>query len=93
MDAKLVDPEKVKIDYPKVYDIGLQVYEDGGCQFIPRAETANNKFLAKKKNRELFGNLFGIQTCHVKGMYPWDVEAVLELMINGKRIGSQAVWD
>ena len=44
-----------------------------------------------------FNELFGVQTCPLingqHGLYPWDVEAVLERMISGKLTGTQAFWD
>jgi len=44
-------------------------------------------------NRDKFSELFGIQTCYDKGLYPWDVEPVLERMMSGKLTGTQLHWD
>jgi len=48
-------------------------------------------------SRKDFGDLFGVQTgAIVDGemvLYPWDVEAVLERMISGRRTGTQLWWD
>jgi hypothetical protein len=47
--------------------------------------------------RNTFNELFGIQTCPVvddRGeLYPWDAEAVLVRMFDGKLTGSQLMWD
>jgi hypothetical protein len=40
-----------------------------------------------------FGKLFGVQTCQLNGVYPWDAEAVLEVMMSGRLTGSQLHWD
>ena len=42
---------------------------------------------------ETFSKLFGCQTCGSNGMYPHDVEAVLERMMSGKLTGTQLLWD
>lgn len=40
-----------------------------------------------------FNEYFGMQTCYEKGLYPWDVEPVLERMMSGKLTGTQLYWD
>lgn len=33
-----------------------------------------------ESQKERFDTLFGVQTCHIDGPYPWDVETVLQRM-------------
>lgn len=40
-----------------------------------------------------FNELFGSQTCIPEGLYPWDVEAVLERMMSGALTGTQLMPD
>jgi hypothetical protein len=44
-------------------------------------------------DRDKFSEYFGMQTCHEGGLYPWDVEPVLERMMSGKLTGTQLYWD
>jgi len=44
-------------------------------------------------DRDKFSEYFGMQTCYEKGLYPWDVEPVLERMMSGKLTGTQLYWD
>ncbi len=44
-------------------------------------------------DRDKFSEYFGMQTCHEGGLYPWDVESVLERMMSGKLTGTQLYWD
>lgn len=53
----------------------------------------NERLKKAKLSIKKFDELFGTQTCCDKGLYAWDVEAVLENMINKKLTGSQLNWD
>jgi hypothetical protein len=44
-------------------------------------------------DRDKFSEYFGMQTCHEGGLYPWDVEPVLERLMSGKLTGTQLYWD
>ena len=44
-------------------------------------------------DREKFSEYFGVQTCYQGGLYPWDVEDVLERMMSGKLTGTQLIMD
>jgi hypothetical protein len=50
-----------------------------------------------KAQRKTFSVFFGIQTCLVvpegPALYAWDVEDVLARMFEGRKQGSQLLWD
>lgn len=83
--------------YPRLRELGVSlVWEPVPAvsrALVERAVTA--KFGAA--GWKTFGKLFGVQTCPMvdgePGFYPWDAEAVIEVMISGKRTGTQAFWD
>lgn len=81
-------------DYPHIYAIGACVdIDEIGPPYVPRdIKSAALKKMGKKAE-DKFHDWFGIQTCHVKGPYPWDVEAVLHRMKTGKLTGTQLLWD
>lgn len=81
--------------YPRLRQLGVAVNRRAD----PNAPTGVaddelNKALRKHRlSVRTFSKLFGVQTCGPNGMYPHDVEAVLERMISGARTGSQYLWD
>ena len=84
---------KKKLDkelYPKLKQLGIKHDKD-----IVKIDDLNKGVEKRwgKKGLERFDELFGIQTAPVGGLYPWDVEAVLVRMIDGRLTGSQLWWD
>lgn len=79
--------------YPRLKQLGIPIREDNGGP--PGINGAQLDLALKKANLsiEKFSELFGCQTCGSNGMYPWDVEAVLERMMSGKLTGTQLLWD
>jgi hypothetical protein len=77
--------------YPRLQQIGCVVVTEP-VEHIPWTEL-NDKLGLAGLDRERFSDLFGVQTCHAGGPYPWDVEAVLERMMSGKLTGTQKYWD
>lgn len=78
-------------EYPCLNQIGCTVNHEP-VDHVPWTELDDKLGLAGL-DRERFGDLFGVQTCHAGGAYAWDVEAVLERMMSGKMTGSQRDWD
>jgi hypothetical protein len=86
----LPSPER----YPRCKAFGLQVrYRDKGWAYITHEDIA--KMFTEKGDSfsTKFNTMFGVQTCAVEGLYPHDVEAVLERMVSGRITGTQAFWD
>lgn len=80
--------------YPRCKAAGLQVcYRDKDGLYITHEDIA--KLFAEKGDSfsTKFNTMFGVQTCAAEGLYPHDVEAVLEHMVSGRRTGTQAFWD
>ena len=89
----------MKNEYPRIRQLGIVVYE------TPIAHVLRDDLyqaLGSIANKARFSDLFGIQTCpligsqetgYKRGLYPWDVEAVLERMASGRLTGSQLIWD
>lgn len=79
------------MNYPLLTKLGVKI-EKEPVAHIKRAELIAK--LAKHKiDLEKFDEYFGVQTCFIDGPYPWDVEAVLERMINKKLTGTQLFPD
>ena len=81
----------VATEYPRIAQLGMTVIEDP-VQHVTWADL-DEKVIDGGLDREQFSDYFGVQTCHVSGPYPWDVEAVLERMMGGKLTGTQKYWD
>lgn len=74
--------------FPRIEALGLTII------LTPAAHVRREELhAALGDKRELFGKLFGIQTCLTEGPYAWDVESVLERMESGKLTGSQKDFD
>lgn len=81
-------------EYPRLEELGVEVIYDRrkgppGVNWIHLQLALAEAGLSI----EDFSRIYGIQTAGGNGMYPWDVEAVLEKMMSGKLQGSQLVWD
>ena len=81
---------KPKTEYRRIAAIGLTVHEEPSAH-VKREEL--HKVLRKMGKVREFGKLYGVQTQSEFGLYPWDVEAVLERMASGKLTGTQRFWD
>lgn len=78
-------------EYPRLAQLGIPIQEHPVSHI--RRQDLQRGLEKHGLDRELFGELFGIQTMAEGGPYPWDVESVLERMLSGKRKGSQLLWD
>ena len=80
--------------YPRIAELGIRI-TPASDQDPPgiSGEEVNGALIRAGLSVETFGRLFGVQTCGPNGLYPWDVEAVLERMMSGKKTGTQLVWD
>lgn len=83
-----------KEKYPRLEELGVEVIDDPqkgppGVNWIQLQLALNNAGFSI----EQFCNYYGVQTAGENGMYPWDVEAVLERMMSGKLQGTQLLWD
>ena len=79
------------MEYPRLKQIGCTVKHEP-CDHV--AWTDLDEHLADAAiDREIFGDMFGIQTVSSHGPYAWDVEAVLERMFSGQLTGTQKHWD
>jgi hypothetical protein len=85
--------KKNKDPYPRLTQLGIPIREDNDG---PPGINGIQLDLALKQaglSIETFSKLFGCQTCGSNGMYPHDVESVLERMMSGKLTGTQLNWD
>jgi hypothetical protein len=81
-------------EYKRIDELGIPI--NAGCeQSYPGVSFEDVTRCLKEANLsvEIFDDLFGCQTCGPNGAYPWDVEAVLEKMISGRKTGTQLFWD
>ena len=81
-------------EYPRLEELGIEIVETDkdsypGVNWVQLQLALANAGLSIEE----FGELYGVQTAGPNGMYPWDVEAVLERMISGKLTGTQRDWD
>ena len=78
-------------DYPNIIKLKIKIYSrpTPHIKHADLAEGLKNGGL----DRQVFSNYFGVQTCSEHGLYPHDVEAVLERMINKRLTGTQLFWD
>lgn len=81
----------VTSNYPRIAELGMTIIKSP-ISHITWTDL-DEKIHDAGLDREKFGDYFGIQTCYIKGPYPWDVEAVLERMMSGKLTGTQKDWD
>jgi len=80
-------------DYPRLKQLGVPLVRSNGMPDGVDNQALNNALEKAGLSVAKFGDLFGCQTCGPNGMYPWDVEAVLERMMSGKKTGTQLHWD
>lgn len=93
--------KELKKSYPRIHEIGLEVYTDQ-IQHI-RSDDLEPALAKAGLSREKFSEYFGCQTCPLiekdgknwHGLYPWDVEPVLERLISKRIVGNQRpeLWD
>ena len=85
--------KKATILYPNLTNLGISISDDPVSHVLVKDLERN----LSKGNIVKFHEYFGVQTCPLvesgPAVYPWDAEAVLERIFNGKLIGSQANWD
>ena len=84
----------MKHTYPRLEELGVEIIEDRK-NGPPGVNWVSLQVALARENLSIqeFCELYGVQTAGANGMYPWDVEAVLERMLSGKLQGSQALWD
>jgi len=77
--------------YKRIDQIGAVITESP----IPhiKFDVLNESLEKSGLDRDKFSQYFGVQTCYQGGLYPWDVESVLERMMSGKLIGTQLMVD
>lgn len=81
-------------EYPRIKSLGLEL-----CHAEPDAPPGvlwlelQLALADRGLSIQTFSQFYGVQTQGPNGMYPWDVEAVLERMLSGKKQGTQLVWD
>ena len=85
---------KKETGYPRLEELGVGIIpgdDDSppGVNWLELQLAMSRADLSIQK----FCDYYGVQTCGANGMYPWDVESVLERMVSGKKTGSQLVWD
>lgn len=81
---------KIVEKYPRIKQLGLEIVDNPICH-IPFCIL--RKKLEELKIDKVFYEKFGQQTCIPEGLYAWDVEDCLELVLNGKKQGGQLFWD
>ena len=98
--SKSKTPEKAKKPsplpepYPRCKALGLKVcYLEDGWPFVPHVYIEKLHTDKGAKFSAKFNELYGMQTAAAEGLYPYDVESVLERMESGRLTGSQAFWD
>lgn len=73
------------ISYPKIAKLGLKIYNEPISHILSEDLTA----AMSKNDRKKFSDIFGFRTCirveNRLGLYPWDVEGVLEEMDKEKK--------
>lgn len=83
--------------YKNLNKIKAKIYDNKEIDYIDNVEF-ELVLLRNNINKEEFNEKFGCQTCfllengHI-GMYAYDVEAVLELILNKKKTGTQLYLD
>lgn len=91
MFTNFMKKPKEETRYPRLGQLGIPVsYEPVACV---KHEDLQAGLTRSKLDRKKFSELFGVQTCPIGGFYPWDVEAVLERMLSGRKTGTQLWWD
>lgn len=80
-----------EISYPLLTKLGITIRTDP-VPHVTRRDLLNGLVKAKL-SQDTFHKFFGCQTCYAAGPYPWDVEAVLQRMMNGRLTGTQLYPD
>jgi hypothetical protein len=79
--------------YPRLRKLRVKVHYEP----VPYVLFADIDKALDQSQKDQFNKLFGIQTCPCveagSAVYPWDAEAVLEVMASGKKTGTQLLWD
>jgi hypothetical protein len=78
---------------PNLYKLKVPIYCDAGAIPYVKWRELNAALKKNKLSKKKFSQLFGSQTMSGNGPYYYDVEAVLERMINKKLTGTQLLWD
>ena len=78
---------------PNLYKLKIPIYCDAGEIPYVKWRELNVALKKNKLSKKKFGQIFGCQTMSGNGPYYYDVEAVLERMINGKLTGTQLFLD
>lgn len=78
----------MKSKYKHIERLGLVVHEDGYVAREDLRDVLDREGIAKR-----FSSLYGCQTAHLNGPYPWDVESVLVRIYDKKLTGTQLYWD
>lgn len=82
--------------YKRCTQLGIPVHSDGHVAYV-WPDDIEAALAEHGMDYERFNERFGVQTCPLidgrQALYPWDVEAVLEYMISGRRTGTQLCWD
>lgn len=84
---------QVQQDYPRIFQLGVEISFDNGAPAGVNHDKLHEALVKHGLDTRQFSELFGIQTCGPNGAYPWDVEAVLERMMSGKKTGTQLIFD
>lgn len=82
---------KRKVEFPRIKERGWKIVEVHGCLVVPD-ELIDS---LPPSERDLFDEYYGCQTRIECGPFACDVEAVLERMASGRKIGTQSEygWD
>lgn len=76
--------------YPRLKKLGVPIHDVEGYLVV---SWVSLDAALSDKDRQCFGELFGVQTCVEAGCFAYDAEAVLERMASGKLVGTQLDWD
>ena len=92
------DVEAKNHGYGRIKQLGIPVYRYCGAGKATPLLYVRDTDLTEGLTRngldaKTFNSLFGCQTACDRGVYPCDVEAVLERMLSGKKTGTQLVMD
>lgn len=79
--------------YPRLAELGVQLNASLSGPLGVDNDSLNAALIKRGLSRKKFSALFGCQTCGPNGMYPHDVEDVLERMLSGKLTGTQLMMD
>lgn len=82
-----------KSEYPRLEELKIPIRKDRRGPAGVGSEDLDAGLRRAGLSLKTFAQLFGCQTAGENGLYPWDVEAVLERMMSGKLTGTQLLWD